>query len=128
MASISWPVMVLNNDVDYIFLEEVTPLAKAEIAAGACGFTTTVEATSEGRRVHLTINSDCKAIQQLAEHLLEVDPMSEISFRKGMPKSLEAGATYCIHSACPVPVGIIKAVELAAGMNLPVDATIKLSK
>ena len=103
-------------------------MAKAEIAAGACGFITTVEATMEGRQVRLKIDSDCKAIQKLAENLHEVDPMGEISFRKGMPKALEAGAKYCIHSACPVPVGIIKAVELAAGMNLPVDATIKLSK
>jgi hypothetical protein len=38
------------------------------------------------------------------------------------------GAKYCTHAACPVPVGIIKAIELEAGMTLPADVTIKLSK
>jgi hypothetical protein len=32
------------------------------------------------------------------------------------------------HVACPVPVGIIKAVEIEAKLALPTDVVIKLSK
>lgn len=103
-------------------------MAKAEIFAGACGFTTTVTASKQGGKCHLHIQSDCKAIQKLASELSEVDPFREISFKKDMPETLEKGAQYCIHAACPVPAGIIKAVEVEAKLNLPVDVTIKVTK
>jgi hypothetical protein len=38
------------------------------------------------------------------------------------------GAKHCTHAACPVPVGIIKAVEVETGLALPADVSIKLSK
>lgn len=104
-------------------------MAKAEIAPGNCGLTTRVEATMNGKTCHLSILSDCKAIQKLAEELTEVNPYEEISFRRSnVPAILKAGAKYCTHAACPVPVGIIKAVEVAAGLALPGEVTIKLSK
>jgi hypothetical protein len=104
-------------------------MAKAEIYPGNCGFTTTVDATMADDVCKITIHSDCKAIQKLAQELLEVNPYQEISFRRNnMPTILQMGAKYCTHAACPVPVGIIKAVELEAGMTLPIDVTIKLSK
>jgi hypothetical protein len=103
-------------------------LAKAEISSGICGFTTTVEARMEGNTCKLHIESDCDAIQRLGEELAEVEPFQEISFRGKGPRTLEAGARHCYHPACSVPVGIIKAVEVEAGLALPADATIKISK
>ena len=100
-------------------------MAKVEIFAGNCGFHTTVEAKMEGRVCKLTVESDCPDILNIAEELKEVEPFGEISFRRGMPKILEAGAKYCSHAACPVPVGMIKAVEVAAGLALPEDPTIQ---
>jgi hypothetical protein len=103
-------------------------MAKAEIDSGICGFSATVESRMEGSKCVLSIESDCDAVQRLAVDLPEVDPFQEISFRGHGPLSLEMGAKHCYHAACPVPVGIIKAVEVAAGLALPADATIKLSK
>jgi thioredoxin reductase len=103
-------------------------LATAKITSGICGFTATVEARQEGRQVKLIIESECKAIQALAEELTEVDPFQEISFRREGPRTLKAGAKHCYHPACPVPVGIIKAVEIEAGLALPAEARIELSK
>jgi hypothetical protein len=37
-------------------------------------------------------------------------------------------AKYCTHAACPVASGIIKAVEVEAGLALPGDVSIKISK
>ena len=82
----------------------------------------------EGTKVKLSIESKCQAIQDLAAELTEVDPFQEITFRGSGPRSLEMGAKHCYHTACPVPVGIIKAVEIGAGLALPKDAVIKLSK
>lgn len=103
-------------------------MAKAEIYSGACGYTTTVEAAMNGRACALNIESDCKAIQKMAAELTEVEPFKEISSRRQLPKTLEMGIKHCTHAACPVPVGIIKAVEIEAGLNLPVDVSIKLTK
>jgi hypothetical protein len=103
-------------------------MAKAEIFPGNCGFTTTVVTAMDGDICKITIASECKAIQKLAQELTEVNPYQEISFRRNTPQTLQMGAKYCTHAACPVPVGIIKAIELEAGMTLPADVTIKLSK
>jgi len=103
-------------------------LARVEISSGQCRIITTVEATRNGRRVQLQINSPCEAVQRLAEALKEVDPSREISFRGEGPLILELARQYLKHPACPVPCGLIKAVELASGLGLPVDATIKLEK
>lgn len=103
-------------------------MAKAEIFAGNCGFTTKVDATMEGKVCKLSIESECPAIQKMAEELNEVEPYKEISFKRTMPSIHEAGHKFCTHAACPVPVGIIKAVEIEAKLALPTDVTIKLSK
>jgi hypothetical protein len=103
-------------------------LARAEIQSGICGFTTVVEATMNGKVCTLVIRSDCKAIQKLAQDLTQVNPLQEISFRQSMPQTIQLGMQHCPHAACPVPVGIIKAIEVEAKLALPADVTIKLSK
>jgi hypothetical protein len=103
-------------------------MAKAEIFAGNCGYSTEVEATADGKVVKLNINSECPAMQRMAEELKEVNPYEQISFKRAMPTIHEAGHRHCTHAACPVPVGIIKAVEIEAKLALPTDVTIKLSK
>lgn len=103
-------------------------MAKAEINSGICGFAATVETRMEGSKCLVAIESDCAAIQRLGEELVEVEPFQEITFRGEGPNTLKLGAKHCYHTACPVPVGIIKAIEVSAGLALPADASIKLSK
>ena len=92
-------------------------MAKADIFAGNCGFSTQVETTMAGRVVKIQITSECAAIQRMASKLTEVEPFKEISFRRARPKTHEMGIKYCTHAACPVPVGIIKAIEIEAGLG-----------
>ena len=80
-------------------------MAKAEIFPGNCGFSTTVEATMDGEICKLSITSECKAIQKLAQELTEVNPFEEISFRRNTPRILQMGAKYCTHAACPCASG-----------------------
>lgn len=104
-------------------------MAQVEIFAGACGFTTQVNARKTGaRQVALDIESDCPAIQRLAAALPEVDPFREFTFRGPEPLTLQLASKHCSHAACPVPTGIIKAVEVEAGLALPVDVSIKVRK
>jgi hypothetical protein len=104
-------------------------MSKATIHPGVCGFTTTVEVTkADKRRCTVKIESDCPHIKNLAAALTEVDPFKEISFRGDGPSVLRLGAQYCSHPACTVPAGIIKAIEVEAGLALPRDVEIKLEK
>ena len=103
-------------------------MAKAEILSGICGFKTTVATTMDGRHCNITIDSDCESIQHLAEELKRVDPYQEISFRRSMPLTYQMASQHCAHAACPVPSGIIKAIEVEARLALPADVSITLSK
>lgn len=103
-------------------------MATTEIHAGICGFTTVVHAEMDGDDCVLTINSDCPDIQKLGAELARVDPMREISWRGRAPQVMETAPKHCSHAACPVPCGIIKAIEVAAGLALPADATITVRR
>jgi len=103
-------------------------MAKAEVHAGICGFHTVVETTMDGEVCSISIQSECPAIQRMATELNQVDPYQEISFRRKMPLTMEMAVKYCKHAACPVPVGIIKAVEVESNLALPADVTIKVSR
>lgn len=105
-------------------------MAKAEIDAGICGFKTTVVARANGDgTVQLQITSDCKAVCKLAEQIQTVEPFKEAFWRRKMPTGIYELAPQCLsHPACPVPSGIIKAIEVEAGLALPADVSIKVSK
>ena len=102
-------------------------MSKAIINAGICGFRTEVIVQREGKHCNLTIHSDCADIEKLSGQLRKVDPYQEISFRGEGPLTFINFRACCHHPACPVPVGIIKAVEIEAGLALPQDVTIEIS-
>jgi hypothetical protein len=94
--------------------------------SGICGFTTTVMATSDDdEEVTLSIESTCPNYAKLGDDLTVVDAF-EVGFAKvGEGPVFDACRTYCKHPACPVPNGIIKAVEVAAHLALPHGASIE---
>jgi hypothetical protein len=104
-------------------------VAIAEIQSGACGFVTVVKANATGsRKVELSIESACPQVKKLAESLSVVDVYKELSCRHGASSIIAAGMQYCTHAACPVPCGIVKAVEVAAGLAVASDVTIHITK
>jgi len=103
-------------------------VVKSAIDAGVCGFKTTVTALSAGMDVNLTIETSCGHVKKLAEAMGSINPMTEIF--SGLDKSaVYAEAGKCgLHTACPVPCGIIKAIEAAAGLALPKDVAVSVTK
>jgi hypothetical protein len=51
-----------------------------------------------------------------------------VKSKRESAKTYEIAAKHCPHSSCIVPSGIIKAVEVAAGLALPKNAAIKMEK
>ncbi|NOZ19897.1 MAG: hypothetical protein GXP25_02280 [Planctomycetes bacterium] len=103
-------------------------MAKTVIDPGICGFMAEVVATMNGDMCSLEITCDCEPIQKMAEELPQVDPMTEIGFHGDGPLTLRMFAKHCPHPSCPVPAGILKAVEVEAGLALAKDASIKVTK
>jgi len=107
--------------------------AKVNIDAGICGFCTTAHVTSEdGQNVVFNLDSGCEKILELGKVLQEkgpVDAYQEISPSGPavIMTSVKGILTGCC-AGCAVPVGLFKAMQVAASLALPKDITVKLAK
>ncbi len=108
-------------------------VAKVEISAGVCGFQTTARVeSSDEQMVVFHIESDCEKIDGLAGQLFNsgsLDAYEEIS-AQGQSRLLalarERLSGCC--AACAVPIGLFKAMQVAAGLALPREVVIRLEK
>ena len=108
------------------------PTAHADIKAGICGFHTQVTTSAEGGRwVRLAAETDCDTVAALAAALQEhgpFDAFAEIDPRTdgSLPAAVRAHLKGCC-AGCAVPVGLFKAMQIAAGLALPKDIEITLT-
>lgn len=101
---------------------------QARISAGVCGLETSVAVRSHGARCEIAIESNCTFVQRLAEELTDVEPLGEILPQDQLPRIWQLAAKHRLHAACPVPIGILKAIEVEAGLALPADVSITISR
>ncbi|HTV12534.1 MAG TPA: hypothetical protein VME20_11820 [Acidimicrobiales bacterium] len=100
-------------------------MASVVIKSGVCGFT--VRATAQcpdGDHVTLQIESECPNYKEIAEHLHEVEAVKELFVDRHKGLVWTTCATHSPHVSCPVPVGLLKLVEVAAGLALPQSVSI----
>jgi len=104
--------------------------ARVKIDAGVCGMQTEIVATAlqDYGSVTIEVTSDCPHIVKWAGELKEVNSLKEINYRGEGPQSLRLAAKILPHPACIVPAGLIKAIEVAAGLALPRDASVTIKK
>ena len=103
---------------------------RTTIRGSACGLDAAVEASSvDGVTVSLRVESDCPKVQGLAAELTEVDAIEQV-LRKPLVETEVArlAAGQGLHTTCLVPIGILKAVEAAAGLALPSRCAIDLMR
>jgi hypothetical protein len=106
--------------------------AHADVQAGICGFRTCVVTSAErSRLVSFAVQSDCETVSALAAALTEhgqfdtfdeIDPRTDGSLMAIVHEHLKG----CC-AGCAVPVGLFKAMQVAAGLALPKDVVIGLS-
>ena len=106
--------------------------ANVQIDAGICGFLTMVNAECDDEQhVSLQIESTCDKIKLLAEAIHKMNPVD--AYQEIMPTAqsqiLTSAAeilTGCC-AGCLAPVGIFKAMPVAAGIALAKDIQIQFS-
>jgi hypothetical protein len=103
-------------------------MTKVTIDPGICGFIAEVTAAMDDEMCRLDIDCACEPIQEMAEALKQVDPMVEMGFFGDGPLVWRTFAEKIPHPSCPILAGILKAVEIEAGLALPKDASIKVTK
>jgi hypothetical protein len=109
--------------------ETAGPAAVVLVNAGVCGRTATIRAAkTAGYVVRIELDTDCPHVAKIAPQPVEVDALREIGLRGGLPPLLETAYRCCAHAACPVPSALVKAVEVAGGLALPDDVTMRISK
>ncbi len=104
-------------------------MTKVVVTSGICGFSTTITATLEadGKHIAITLDTECEMVEKMSEDLASLDKMSV--FTGFLSNPVYTSAARCLkHTACPVPSGIIKAMEAEAGFCLPKDAKIEFIK
>jgi len=100
-------------------------MTTVEVEAGVCGLVTRLRAApgADGVVV-LRGESDCPRVQEYLAGLQMVEVSSALGrccLEKVFRPAVEAG----LHPACPVPVGVLEAVEVVAGLALPHQASIR---
>lgn len=110
-------------------------MASGIIHSGVCGFTINVQASSDesqknsrGKIMKLEITSDCPNYQKIAKELTEVDAYEEILGKGRTGKVQEIFAKHSPHPSCPGVSGILKTIEVAAGLALPQNVDMSITK
>ncbi len=107
--------------------------ARTGIDAGVCGFRTDVKTSSEdGMFVTFEVTSDCDKISALGDALTARGPIN--AYEEISPASdsvIMATVRECLKgccAGCAVPVGMFKSMQVAAGLALPKDITIQITR
>lgn len=102
-----------------------------EIQSGICGFTTTVTAEGKpGYKAVFQMESQCANWQKVNAALgnQEINVMGELFKNKATgevnSQILDLALKTIPHVSCPVISGLLKALEVSAGLALPKDASI----
>lgn len=102
-------------------------MALVEINSGICGFITRVSVKkADHKTVEVTIETDCPNIKKVAWGKKTFNPLRELFCRLHETEVYLALLKGVSHPACLVPAGVIKGIELEAGMALPKDGYIRV--
>ena len=104
-------------------------MSTAVVKPGVCGLESKIIVNSnDGSTLDIKIESACPHIKKMEEELQDLNGMGECFSKFSTSKVYELADKYCKHLACPVPTGIVKAIEVASGLALPRDVEIKITK
>jgi len=103
-------------------------MTKVRIQPGACGMPVTVEMIKKDKKTFtVTITSDCEMVQKLGKELPELNLMD--AFKRVFENPVYTKGAICLkHVACPVPSGILKALEVEGGLAVPRDVSMVFEK
>jgi Family of unknown function (DUF6951) len=110
-------------------------MVTVEITGGICGFTTLVHAEDKtGYKASFQLESQCPNWNKVNDVLggKELNIMTELFKNKKTgtldSQVMDVSLKMIPHVSCPVISGLLKALEVSAGLALPKDARITFKK
>lgn len=104
----------------------MTEEVKVLVDAGVCKMRTLITAKeNEMGLVEIDIRSDCPNILRLSWGLEPMSPYCEVEAPFSESAVYKLADDAVPHTACPVPAGIVKALEVAGGLGLKRDSVIR---
>ncbi len=101
-----------------------TPMTTVIVNSGACGFSVTISAeTRKDKKIAISLYTECSMVKKMLEDIAILDRFAALTGFQNNPV-YQSASKHLKHAACPVPSGILKAIEAEAGLNVPKDATI----
>jgi hypothetical protein len=105
-----------------------------KVEPGVCNFDTVVTADSEdSQRVTFEFASECETIKAFGDLVREISPVDAIMTLGNEENPVLAKARELLQAkgcceACVVPAAAVKAMQVAAGLALPRDVTLGITK
>jgi hypothetical protein len=101
-------------------------VTRATVDCGACGFQAAIEIERAGRAtVHIRISSHCEALQRWAASIATIDWRKPLGAGAGTGDFWQSAFRQLTHPSCPVPMAVLKAIEVEIGATLPVDVHLR---
>lgn len=99
-------------------------MTKVLIQPGACGMPATIEVNKKDKKTFtVTVTSECRMVEELGKKLPELEFMD--AFKRLLDNPVYTKGAACLkHISCPVPCGILKALEVEAGLAVPREVSI----
>jgi hypothetical protein len=103
-------------------------MTKVIIRSGVCGFSTTVTAEKgKDKKILISLETECEMVRKMADEITALDMMAVFTRFLDNPVYRSA-SKHLKHVTCPVPGGILKAMEVEAGFAVPKDVSILFVK
>ncbi|MDR1954928.1 MAG: hypothetical protein LBP82_03125 [Candidatus Methanoplasma sp.] len=101
---------------------------KVTVDAGVCKMITviTAKANPNTGMVDIDIQSDCANVLKMSWSVKPICPYTEVEAAMNETEIYKIASEALPHAACPVPCGVIKAVEVAGDLGLKRDVSIKI--
>lgn len=100
---------------------------KVTVNAGACKRKTVINAVGDDMGVvTITLDTDCEYLQDMAPHIEPITSYLEVEAPITTTVTYKLANDHLPHAACPVPCGMIKAIEVAGGLGLKKDVDLKI--
>ena len=99
-------------------------MTRVVIHSGVCGFSTTVTAEKgKDKKILIFLETECAMVKKMADEIAALDMMAVFTRFLDNPVYRSA-SKHLKHVTCPVPAGILKAMEVEAGFAVPKDVSI----
>jgi hypothetical protein len=104
---------------------ETITMTTVIVNAGACGFSVSINAeVTKDKTIKISLDTECGMVKDMLEDIATLNPFITLTGFQNNPV-YQSASKHLKHVACLVPSGILKAIEVEAGLNVPKEARIR---